>query len=385
MKSAFKGSYYRLRSGLLHLLGITVLGSRVQQAALPSRVGKILFIRIDRIGDMVVSMPAILALKRQYPQAKLTVFASRANHALLGDGAGVDEVVVIEEGLGRNPVRFLKRLGELRGHGYDLVIDPMTGPDLETALIAFATGAPVRAGFSGGGREVFFNRVTRLSGRDRHVVDLTLDLVEGVGVVTADRSPRLSIQTRDSAWARDWLQANLAPGGPIVGLHPGAYYPSQRWPVGHFARLGEGLQRDLQHRTVLIGGPGDLTLIKDIIASSNQRIPVYSGADLRRTAAVMSRLDALVCNNSGPLHLAAALGVPTVSFMGPTNSVRWWPRGRFQRVLRVDGLECLGCEMGTCPKGSLECMQGISPAMAQESVREILGETVEKPKTVGRP
>jgi ADP-heptose:LPS heptosyltransferase len=88
----------------------------------------------------------------------------------------------------------------------------------------------------------------------------------------------------------------------------------------------------------------------------------------------MSQLHLMVCNNSGPLHLAAAMQVPTVSFMGPTNAQRWWPVGPMHRVLRIEDLQCLGCEEGVCPKGNLECLRRINVRMAVEAVKGLLND-----------
>jgi lipopolysaccharide heptosyltransferase II len=369
---AIKKFYLRARQALLRVFGLILGSGHDRTTDQPADIRKILFIRIDRIGDMVLSTPAIRSLKSRYPQARLTVLASPSNHALLPLDPDVDEILVFEPPSIRNSSKVLRLLRRLRRSGFDAVVDPLASHDLKTALIAFFTGAPLRVGFAGGGREVFFSSGMPAADPDRHVVDLTLDLVMRLGAAAPQRAPRIVLASPETARARAWLKNNNPEDRPVVGVHPGAYYPSQCWPTEYYAALATALQRDLRCRVVLIGGPADRVWIDQIRRSSGESLAVYQAADLRQAAALMSQLHVMVCNNSGPLHLAAAFDVPTVSFMGPTNAARWWPVGPMHRVLRVPDLNCLGCERGVCPRGTLECLRRIHPVAAVAEVIRLL-------------
>jgi heptosyltransferase-2 len=129
-------------------------------------------------------------------------------------------------------------------------------------------------------------------------------------------------------------------------------------------------------KPVVLGGPADIPLVKGILSRMNASVPVMLSSDLRESMALISQLSALVCNNSGPLHIAAALKVPTVSFMGPTVKSLWTPSGSCHCVLRADDLNCIGCNSGACRRGTLECMQRLTPEIAREALAELLNQSV---------
>jgi len=119
---------------------------------------------------------------------------------------------------------------------------------------------------------------------------------------------------------------------------------------------------------ILFGGPADEGLVERIRSGIPGGALASVTPDIRRFAALLSCCRLLVCNNSGPLHVASALGIPTVSFMGPTEKTLWLPLGERHVVLRIDDLSCIGCNRGVCPAGTLECMRRITPEMAAEAV-----------------
>jgi heptosyltransferase II len=338
----------------------------------PIAIKKILFIRPDRIGDMVLSTPAIRALKDLYPKAHLTVLASPTNQVLLRHAPHVDELLIGNLGGLRRFRDLLNLMNWIKKSRVDLVVDPMPGVGIQSALLSFCTGASVRIGFAGAGREIFYNRVLPQPSRERHFLELTLDSVRGLGASVATTAPSIVLTREETEFAREWIKSNNPLRQKLVGIHPGGYYPTQRWPIENYIQLSRKLLRAHPCRIVVFGGVADRTMKQDLTAAVGIPAVIFGDPDLRKAAAVMSHLDVMVCNNSGPLHLAAAMNVPTVSFIGPTNASRWWPVGNHHRVLRVDELECLGCGKGTCPKGSLECLQRISPDMALEAVESIL-------------
>jgi lipopolysaccharide heptosyltransferase II len=366
-----KRGYYAARRAILLGAGRLFRGSTARPIA-DASVRRVLFLRFDRIGDMVLSTPALMALKAHFPAARLTVLSGSANHGVLDNHPAVDEVIVFDDRFLRHPLRFLRQLNALRRRRFDLAVDPLIGADVKSAAVAFASRAFLRVGFRGAGREVFFNRPAPSPDCGRHFVDATLDLIKTVGVRAEEHTPRLNPRRGHIDWARGWIAAHTVAGLPVIGVHPGAHYPSQRWPAGHYARLIEAVHRELPGQAVVIGGPGDRASTQTIAASAKVPVPVYTGGDLGRSFALIAQCDVLVCNNSGPLHAAAALGVPTVSFMGPTHASRWWPRGGRHRVLRAEGLACLGCETGRCPRGDHACLQRISPATALACIRALL-------------
>ncbi len=366
-----KPAYLRVRQALLTTGAWLCRLWSAPAADRPTVLRNILFIRIDRIGDMVLSTPALRAIKHTFPGVNLTVLASRANAPLLRHDPHVDRVIVWEQGSkGISPVGFLRQAAQLAKAGYDAVIDPMTGHDLHTAVVARLSRAPLRIGYPGYGREVFFNRLCHVR-EDRHIVDLVLETTRSLGAETVGRSPRIRLLPEESDWAKRWLAAYGLGNRPVVAIHLGAHYPAQRWPTDYFAQLGR-LLHDQGCDVVAIGGPGDRELIRSFRRDAGEKAVVFESPDLRQSAALIGQAALLVCNNSGPLHIAVALAVPTLSFMGPTEKIRWMPIGRQHVVLRQDRLDCIGCNRGICGRGDHACMQMITPENALRPLLSVL-------------
>jgi lipopolysaccharide heptosyltransferase II len=374
MNSQIKLIYLKLRAASLEAIK-PFLGSNphgVQQG--PHRFRKIIFIRTDRIGDMVLSTPAFKAIKMAFPDAALTVLASRANYPLIQSDPYVNEILVHDSSAGlKETARMVRRL---RSRRFDAVIDPMTGYDAQTAFLSYLTQAETRVGFVGFGREVFFSAPVQLSEPRPGIVDLHLALLTRMGIHCSGIEPELFLREEEIKRARRWVRRVAPEGERIIGLHPGAHYATQRWGIRNYAALVELLMKNTGLKPVVLGGPADIPLVKGILARTNDSAPAVFSSDLRELMALISQIDVLVCNNSGPLHIAAALKVPTVSFMGPTAKSLWTPSGSRHRVLRANDLDCIGCNNGVCRRATMECMQRLTPEMAREALAELLNQSL---------
>ena len=339
-------------------------------ALAPGDARRILFIRIDRVGDLVLSTPALKAIKSAFPGSELTVLASPGACGILDNNPHVDRVVVYDR-----TASMAARAAVLRGlreGRYDLAVDPLDDWDLEPALIAAWSAAPVRIGYAGAGREVFFNRILERPRIPAPAVDVALRVLQPLGIRTADRKPQIALLEQEKAQAGQWLAERLNGGAPVVGIHPGATYGTQRWMPDYFVELADRLAKE-GAAVMLLGGPSDGALVERIAGRMRSRsaIRVVAG-NLRRFCALLWHCRLLVCNNSGPLHVACSLDVPTVSFMGPTVMERWYPAGEGHTVLRKGNLPCIGCNSGRCRVGTHDCMRLITPSDAFESVCRVL-------------
>jgi heptosyltransferase-2 len=370
VKAILKNIYLNFRKYLLRVVAIFILDKKIPHSVSGLDIRKILFIRIDRIGDMVLSTPALKALKQEFPQCKLVVLASPSNQPLLAHNPYVDRVIVYGH---KNGLR--KKIGsikQLRGYGFDLAIDPYPDYELKTALIAFVSGAKSRIGYASYGREIFFNLHGPGVVEDKHLIDLTLDIIKPLGVVANDKRPEIFLTEDEKEWARNWLEKRGVGGRPMIGIHPGGYYETQRWLPERFADIANHLQKSGDLDVIILGGPGDERLVHLIRSMIHAEVPTYVGDDLRRFATLVHSCHILICNNSGPLHIAAALNIPTISFMGPTDKKRWMPIGEFHKVLRIDNLSCIGCNLGYCKIRTHDCMRLITPSMVIDAVKDFM-------------
>jgi heptosyltransferase-2 len=156
-----------------------------------------------------------------------------------------------------------------------------------------------------------------------------------------------------------------------VGVHPGAYYESQRWLPEYFADLINKIEKQNKFAVVLFYGPEDIHSVKIIEKMIKTDVPTFNSLDLRKFISLQSLCKVFICNNSGPLHLAVAQKIPTISFMGPTEKKRWMPIGSAHHVFRVDSLPCIGCKKGICPIKTHDCMRRITPLSVFNALNRI--------------
>ncbi len=363
LKDGVKWLYYAVRSLALWLLW--PLFARPSRPVEADAVRRIAVLRLDRLGDLVLTLSLLRALKRRWPSADVTLVCREAVAPLAQAQPDIDRLMTVRGVSGRagrlmEQGERLQLQARLRAERFDLVIDPLNGEELETALLAWHSRARYRVGFSTAGRGLFFTHVAPAR-PDQSFLEQQQALAAVIGVELDPEEPPCLMVTpaeRDAALAR-LRREGLDPALPIIGIHPGGYYPSQRWPLGRFLQLARFLERERQCQVAFFGTRAEERLIAQIGMDVGQRVAVFFGLELREFMALINGCRVLVCNNSGPLHLASALGVPTVSTMGPTDPIRWRPVGQGHVVVRKP-LWCSPCGEGQCPLGTHACMMAIS-------------------------
>jgi heptosyltransferase-2 len=355
MKLNAKQIYLTLRSVLL----FPFLISRTIKKPQGKDIKKILLLRYDRIGDMVVSTGAFKALKKAYPAACIIVLASGTNKEVIENNPDIDEILVYK-GLRW----FLK---EIRKRKIDLAIDFFYTYELKSAFLTYISGAKYRLGFENAGRQVFFNMKGPGMNRACTMIEHLGELVSNLGIGKEGYEPQVYLSQGEVSWAKNYLVSNgIGESVFKVAMHPGAFYPSQRWPADGFAGIGKKVIEKYHAYIILFGDTKEEKLVKTIqqkIGAGN--VCAWYDLNLRQIIALLSQCDMLLCNNSGLLHIACALKIPTVSTMGPTDPVLWWPYGKDNIVIRQD-LPCSPCSRGVCAAPG--CMELITPRQIEEAL-----------------
>lgn len=369
MRDTLKVICLNLRAFLLNVAGVFF----PRKAPPPASPARVLFIRIDRIGDLVLSTPALKAVKERYPEAELTALVSPVTAPLLAAAPGVSRVIIWDASKGWAGLAGTIKV--LRDLHFDLAIDPYADYELRTALIAFLSGAKVRAGYQAYGRGIFFNVPVAPPQERAHFVKDAFGVLKALGIYAPVPDPELFISKEAQGGARKLLaESGVAEKDLLVAIHPGGYYPSQRWLPERFAEVISGLVSRYNAKILLIGGAGERELVKkiaDSVTGALSERTIIKAIDLRTDVlcALIRRSRLFIGNNSGPLHMAGALKIPSISTMGPTDPVRWSPLGRDQVVLRSD-LKCSPCNKGSCK--SHECMNDLTVDMMMEGVESLL-------------
>jgi lipopolysaccharide heptosyltransferase I len=305
----------------------------------------IALVKLSALGDVVHATPVVEALAEAFPAARLTWVVERRAAALLHDHPRLAEVVTIDTRAWRGVrapaaalavARTLRALRQrLRAARFDVALD-LQGL-LKSGVVTAATGAPVRIGFAAGFRRerlsgLFTNRHVTPPGSARHVVEQYLALLEPLGVAPARVTFRLPAREAAEGRVEEFFaESGLKPHGRVVVLNPGAGKPAKRWPVERFVDLAARLSGEASARVLVLWGPGEQHAAQAIAQAPGAVLAPPT--DLDTLIAMMRRASLVVAADTGPLHVAAAVGTPCVGLYGPTSAARNGPYGTGHRTL----------------------------------------------------
>jgi lipopolysaccharide heptosyltransferase II len=355
----------------------------------------VLCVRLDALGDVLMSTPAIRALKESSPGRKITLLTSRSGAAVARMVPEIDDVVVHEapwmKSSGPQAARperaaaDLEMVAELRARRFDaaVIFTVYSQNPLPAALFCHLAGIPLRLAHC---RENPYALLTDWVREEeperfvRHEVQRQLDLVASVGCHTADE--RLSITVSDAA--RESVRAKLAARGvdlsaPWLVAHPGATAPARRYPPELFAEAARLSAADYGEQVVFSGGSGERELVDGIRHDMVEPSFTLAGElDLAELVALVAEAPLLVSNNTGPAHIAAATGTPVVDIYALTNP-QHTPWRVASRVLSHD-VPCKYCYRSVCPLGHNDCLRLVTPASVARAAGELLSA---RPDSVG--
>jgi ADP-heptose:LPS heptosyltransferase len=323
----------------------------------------ILAIRLRALGDVVLLTPALRALSRGHPGRPLEVVTETRYAPLLDGLSGVERVWSVERTRGSTSAL----VGALRRRRYAWAVDFFGNP--RSAFVARASGARRRAGYELRGRaQAYHVRVARTlapgPGRREYAAATHVRLAVAAGGREDGLEARVVVSEAGRAAAAALLAGcGLEPGAPTVGLVAAGSWPTKTWPLSHAALLARALLA-AGRRVLLLSGPGEerSTAALAELAPGARALPACEVGTL---AAVIERLGAVVGTDSGPRHLAAALGVPTFGWFGPTHPDTWNPPGERHGFWRTS-LPCRGCDRTQCPHWN--CLPALAPAEAASLV-----------------
>lgn len=348
---------------------------------------KILIIKLRAIGDVILATPIIENLRRAYPDAEIEFLTERPCYPAIKEHPELDNVIVYNRAYIQSLSKrraFLQNfsfLRSLRKKKYDIVFDLFGNP--RSALFALATGARYRVGFGFRGRKFAYNTVVPPRGDRIHEVLFNLDVLPAMGIPVTTTRPEVYIDEVSKAFAEAFWARHGLDGAITVGLNPSGGWQSKRWPLAHFAALGDRIAERLHARVLLLWGPGEKRDAEAVAARMQHDALLAPQADLLQLAALLERLTLLVSNDSGPMHLAAAAGTPVIGIYGPTRPELQGPWGEQHAVVQKSGLDCLGCNGVTCKIKTHECMRMLQPDTVFAQVEQLLAQP-EKLRSVPR-
>jgi lipopolysaccharide heptosyltransferase II len=338
----------------------------------PSRI---LVVRTDRLGDVVLTLPVFAALRRCFPGAQLAMLAGCYAGAIVEGYAPVDEILWYDDAGGLIPFRVM--MAGLRAGRFDAAV--IVHPTPRLALLAFLAGIPVRIGTGYRYYSFLFNRrvYAHRKTAERHEVEYNLDLLAPLGCAAVPRKP-LDVPLNIPPEARKRASAlleNAGVRGRFVVMHPGSGGSAREWPLEHFGLLSRLFIERMNLAVVVTGTGGESARVGEVArASSGRAVNLAGQLSVKELAALLETASLLIANSTGPLHVGVAVGTPVVGLypqipvMGPR---RWGPYTDNARVLvperPPDCDECAGSAGIHCA-----CMASITVETVYAAAADLL-------------
>ncbi|MGL5269361.1 MAG: glycosyltransferase family 9 protein [Selenomonadaceae bacterium] len=335
----------------------------------------ILIVKLSAIGDVIHALPVSYAIKETFPEARVTWVVEPPAYDLLVNNPYIDEIILFEKKKFKSFWGFIKNINpfrkKLQQHKYDVVLD-LQGL-FKSAVIAWLSGADVKLGCANmrEGSDKISRPVSGLHA-DGHIVERYLDVVRELGCRVETVVFPMEVTGKEADIACKLItQAGADINNAYVVLAPGANWPNKRWPTKYYADLVDWLYNQKIIPVIIGGGVVDERLAAEIEAAAEiPPVNLVGRTTLKQVAYIIKRAQAVVGGDTGPVHLGAGLGAPTVMVMGPTDAKRNGPYGQLENAIEV-AYDCRWCWKRQC-RFSKDCLLGIDPEIVKNKLRQIL-------------
>ena len=379
MKKFLGKIFFKILSGLWR--GLNFL--RKEPGAKIASPGKILVIEFLRIGDTVVSLPAISQLKRRYPASRLSILVVPQVSELIGNFDYIDEIKTFEP---RNSLagffRMIRFGRALKSDKFDLCL--VLDASFTASFIAFLAGVPERVGYDSHNRGFLFTRslpapsywnvpIDRYAPGEKvaHQVESWLRLLSLAGIKPERESPELKERDDETSFLKDFFGGEIP---PYAVVHPGSS-PAYRWPARRFAEIADWLADNFGLKIVLSGSASEGNLVTEVKSLMKENARVATGkTNLPQLAALLRRSEILVSVDTSASHIADAVGAKAVVLFGPGDERIWRPYGKRHKVVRAVEAVCRGCKRAECVREKHYCMEAISVQDVEKAIGSVLSE-----------
>ncbi len=313
----------------------------------------ILVIDFGQLGDVVLSLPALHAVRGRFPAARISVAVGKPGKQVVELAGVADEVLVVDRVALRDGfvpaslLRIARLVGDVRARRFDFVIDLHSLS--ETNLLGFLSGAPQR---------LYARRPTRsldylsnfrprppVEDATKHAVDRYLDVLAPLKVGEVVRTPRLPLRADAQSQVEQLFRKEKLVGDvPLVGLFPGAGHPSRQWPLARFVELARMLEQNDGVRVVVFIGPEERARLRELRAAFPRTVALVDQLNIPQLAAALARLSVFVTNDTGPMHIAYVVGTPVVVLLGHPTNEAYMPREERHRVIHGHGIEAISVD-----------------------------------------
>jgi 3-deoxy-D-manno-octulosonic-acid transferase/heptosyltransferase-1 len=341
----------------------------------------ILIIKLSAVGDVVHSLPFLEVLRDRFPSAMIDWVVEEDASGIVESHPEIDRLIIFPRkswlkrfikkgeyiGVGKEVTKFLK---ELKSRRYDIVVD-LQGL-LKSGILTFLANGKRKIALNGGreGSLIFTNEKVAIPDPDLHALDKYLCIARYLGATNPVWNGQIPIYDTDEEHV-DYLLGEIGNNSTLVAVNPMAKWESKLWELHRFASLADTIKEELGAGVVFTGSEGDKAAIEDIRSGMKTRaLNLAAKTTLKELAYLYQKCAAVICTDTGPMHVAAAMGSPVVvALFGPTSPLRTGPYGAKHRVIRA-GLECSPCFKKRCD--DMSCMKKITVEMVFDTVKEVI-------------
>lgn len=326
---------------------------------------RILVIKPRAIGDILLSTPVLKNLRAAFPALQIDFLCESFAADVVRGNPAVNDVLTFNKKIDST----LSIIRMVRQRKFDIVMDLFANP--RTAMITRWSGAKHRIGFPFRGRKYAYTQLIHPRGGEVHNIDFNLDVLRYFGIPVTDSHPDFFLDDSGRSKADEWFSEQKITAGTIVGINPSGGWYTKKWNKDSYARLADTIAQRENTAVVFFWGPGELPDVEYIRSKMQYPSAIIPKTGLKEMGAFLARCSYVISNDSGPMHIAASLGVPTLGIYGPTNPHLQGPYGEKNLWVRDETLDCLECNLTDCPIGNI-CMSQLSHETVYKSFEQLI-------------
>ncbi|MFQ6083892.1 MAG: lipopolysaccharide heptosyltransferase II [Candidatus Aminicenantia bacterium] len=323
------------------------------------------------VGDAIMCLPALQSIKENFPRAEIWIAAQNWVKEIFYNLDYITGIVPLP-----NITSFrimLNSAKKIRRMQFDVGF--LLPNSFASAFLFYLARIPQRWGYARDGRQFLLSRAVSIKKSDKvkHQVVYYLDLIKSLGLKVIEPKIFLKLTSTEKGWAENKLKSlNISSQGPIIGIHPGSFYgPAKRWITEKYASLASEFQRKLGATVIIFGTKEEISLAEEISSKMSFSPYIFTGqTSLRQLIALIDKCDLFLTNDSGPMHIANALGIPVAAIFGPTNPHKTAPFHP-PSVVIYKAPPCGPCQYRECPTDH-QCMKAIQVEEVFEACKKLI-------------
>ncbi len=317
-----------------------------------SEISKILCIKPRGIGDIVLSTVILDNLSGYFPNCKIDYLTEAFAKSSVENNPLVNKVLTMEHK--ELPFKVAYRL---RKEKYDLIFDLWSNP--RSAQITFLSGVKYRVGFAYRGRKYAYNILSSNGRGNHHSAEHNLELLKAAGVPVKTKNIHFNVTQEDDKFGRNLISEIFPGDAKVIGIIPAGGWPSKRCDADKWVDICKTINKKYDVKFLILWGPGDENDAQHIIKKLPSNAKLAPDTKLSEMTGLINNCDFILANDSGPMHIAAALGVPTLGIFGPTDPAKHGPYSPKSGFVNKEDLFCIICNLQTCPYNH-ECFKNLS-------------------------